>query len=206
MTRTTRRGRPPGTDSRRLEAVALELFAIHGFERTTVEQIAAAAGVSRRTFFRYYDSKTAVLWYGFEREVEAVRLALTRTPADVPVLTAIRLAVLEVNRARTEDVAELRRRIRLLATAPEPAADAERRYHAWERAIHEFAAHRTGAPADSLVPVTIGRVVLAACRAAYDHWATHEGGSLIDHLDTALRALETGFAGQEHLAPPDPPF
>jgi AcrR family transcriptional regulator len=56
-----RRGRPPGTNARALELIAVELFTANGFEKTTVEQIAAKAGVSRRTFFRYFDSKSAVL-------------------------------------------------------------------------------------------------------------------------------------------------
>lgn len=38
-------------------AVAVDRFIAHGYEATTVEEIAAAAGVSRRTFFRHYSSK-----------------------------------------------------------------------------------------------------------------------------------------------------
>ena len=58
----SRRGRPPGTSRRELELIALRLFTGQGFDNTTIEQIAAEAGVSRRTFFRYFGSKASVLW------------------------------------------------------------------------------------------------------------------------------------------------
>lgn len=74
----TRSGRPRGTSRRELELVALRLFTTQGFEETTVEQIAAVAGVSRRTFFRYFDSKAAVLWHRFDTEVGAIRAQLDR--------------------------------------------------------------------------------------------------------------------------------
>jgi len=48
-----RAGRPAVTSRAELEQVALGLFAEAGFEATTVDDIAAAAGVARRTFFRY---------------------------------------------------------------------------------------------------------------------------------------------------------
>src|SRR5437660_7051579 len=50
-------GRPPATTRGDIEAVAFALFARNGFEETTVEEIAAAAGIGRRTFFRYFGSK-----------------------------------------------------------------------------------------------------------------------------------------------------
>src|SRR5262252_2366436 len=65
----TRRGRPPGTSRRALELIALRLFTEQGFEATTIEQIAAEAGVSPRTFFRYFSSKSSVLWAEFDHEV-----------------------------------------------------------------------------------------------------------------------------------------
>ena len=73
---SSRRGRPPGTSRRELELIALRLFTDQGFDSTTIEQIAAEAGVSRRTFFRYFSSKANVLWSEFDHEVDVIRVAL----------------------------------------------------------------------------------------------------------------------------------
>ena len=70
-----RRGRPPGTSRRELELIALRLFTQQGFDNTTIEQIAAEAGVSKRTFFRYFSSKSSVLWSEFDHEVDVIRAA-----------------------------------------------------------------------------------------------------------------------------------
>ena len=75
-----RRGRPPGTSQRALELIALRLFTEYGFDATTIEQIATEAGVSERTFFRYFGSKASVLWSEFDTDVGAIRGALARTP------------------------------------------------------------------------------------------------------------------------------
>ena len=81
-----RRGRPPGTSARELELVALRLFGERGFEQTTVDDIAAGAGVSRRTFFRYFDSKAEVLWSEFDTEVSTIRTLLNDVPGDLSVV------------------------------------------------------------------------------------------------------------------------
>src|SRR5580700_6889678 len=89
----SRRGRPPGTSARELELISLRLFSTAGFEETTVERIAAAAGVSRRTFFRYFDSKADVLWSAFDGEVRALRAAFAAVPPAAPPMAAIRKVV-----------------------------------------------------------------------------------------------------------------
>jgi TetR/AcrR family transcriptional regulator, regulator of mycofactocin system len=189
----SRRGRPPGTSARELELISLRLFTRDGFEDTTVERIAAEAGVSRRTFFRYFDSKADVLWHAFDGEVRALREAFAAVPRQVSMMTAIRQVVVGVNRYQAEDVPELRARMSLISSVPALQASAAQHYDAWERAVSEFAGVRLGQPPDSLYPLAIGRATLAVCRAAYDRWIERADTDLTSYLDEALEALAAGF-------------
>jgi TetR/AcrR family transcriptional regulator, regulator of mycofactocin system len=189
-----RRGRPRSTSPRELQLIALRLFTERGFENTTIEQIATEAGVSERTFFRYFASKASVLWTEFEAEVDTIQAALGSVPDNVPMMDAIRHAVVSANHYRAEDVPQMRMRMNLFATVPALSASAAEHYEAWERAISEFAGARLGQPADSLYPLAVGRATLAACRAAYDRWSARADADLTVYLDAALAALASGFA------------
>ena len=189
-----RRGRPRSTSRRELRLIALRLFASRGFDNTTIEQIAAEAGVSERTFFRYFTTKASVLWTEFETEVEMIRSALAAVPDDMPLMDAVRGAVVTANHYQADDVPEMRMRMHLIATVPALSFSAAGHYEAWERAISEFAGRRLGQPADSLYPLTVGRTTLAACRAAYDRWSVRADADLTTYLDAALAALASGFA------------
>ena len=188
-----RRGRPPSTSRRELRLIALRLFAERGFESTTIEQISAEAGVSERTFFRYFTTKASVLWAEFETEVETIRATLASVADNVPMMDAIRDAVGAANHYQADDVPEMRLRMHLIATEPALSFSAAEHYEAWERAISEFAGHRLGQPPDSMYPLTIGRSVLAACRAAYDRWSARADDDLTAYLNAALSALAAGF-------------
>lgn len=203
-TQTPRRGRPRGTSGAALEAIALRLYAEHGFDGTTVDMIAAQAGTSRRTFFRYFDSKTAVLWREFDREVSQIRETLATMPEDIPVMDAVRRAVVAVNHYRADDVDDLRARMGLIGSTPELAASATLHYDAWERAVSDYVARRRGLPEDSLYPLAVGRATLATCRAAYDRWAARADADLTVYLDAALRALSSGFVDDVIVAEPRP--
>src|SRR5690242_4484540 len=73
----------------RLTKAAIELFAEQGYDATTVAEIAARAGLTKRTFFRYFTDKREVLFSGSE-ELERIWLeALTATPTDTSPLAAV---------------------------------------------------------------------------------------------------------------------
>jgi mycofactocin system transcriptional regulator len=189
-----RRGRPRGTSPRELEVIALRLFSTQGFDDTTVEQIADAAGVSSRTFFRYFDSKATVLWYAFDEEVAALHSAFDAIGPQTELMDAIRQAVVSVNRYTAADVPELRTRMQLVSSVPALQASAAPHYDAWERVVISYAARRLGQPAQSLLPLAIGRATLAVCRAAYELWLTRADADLVVYLDEAIAAMSRGFA------------
>jgi AcrR family transcriptional regulator len=75
-----------------LRQAALELFAAQGFDTTTTEEIAERAGVSVRTFFRYFPNKELVLFLGRYDAIQAFAHALTSQPASSSDLDAMRAA------------------------------------------------------------------------------------------------------------------
>lgn len=188
-------GRPRVTSRAALERLAFELFARQGFEATTVDDIAAAAGIGRRTFFRYFSSKNDLVWGDFEGQLRRLLTLLEETGPDVPVMDAIRRAVVEFNRFDPRQVPWHRQRMELILGVPTLQADATLRYASWRAVITEFVAGRTGLPPSAMVPRLAGNVVLAAAVSAYEHWLSGEGGAeLSELLDEAIRQVGAGLA------------
>jgi AcrR family transcriptional regulator len=82
---------------------ARELFCANGFEATTIDQIAEAVEVSPRTFFRYFASKEDVALALADEQITAVLEAFAAQPADLPVLTAMQAAAVDVIRTYETD-------------------------------------------------------------------------------------------------------
>jgi hypothetical protein len=119
-------------------------------------------------------------------------------------MDAVRRVVVSVNRYRAEDVPELRARMNLIGSIPALQASAAPHYDAWERAVCDFVARRTGLPPDSLYPLAVGRATLAVARAAFDRWAARADADLTVYLDAALTALGAGFGEEVMRAEPAP--
>lgn len=72
---------------------AIDLFSVNGFDETTVEEVARAAGVSRRSFFRYFASKDDLLAENVVHYGEALTAAITACPATATSLEIVRETV-----------------------------------------------------------------------------------------------------------------
>jgi mycofactocin system transcriptional regulator len=187
-------GRRRATSRAELEQVAFALFAAHGFDATTVDEIAAAAGIGRRTFFRYFPSKNDVPWGAFEDELERMRVRLKACPPEIPLMDAIRLALIDFNRVAPVQVPLHRRRMELILRVPALLAHSTLRFTAWRAVIAEFAAERTGRRPDDLAPQAIAHAVLGVSVAAYEHWLDDPASDLGTLLDNAMRELGTAFS------------
>jgi TetR/AcrR family transcriptional regulator, regulator of mycofactocin system len=188
-----RAGRRPVTSRAELERAAFDLFDRQGFERTTIDDIALAAGIGRRTFFRYFPSKNDVPWGDFEAELDRMRVRLKDSPARMPLMDAIRVAVVDFNRIAPGQVPLHRRRMELILRTPALQAHSTLRYAAWREVIAEFAGERLNQPPNALAPRTIGYVALGVAVAAYEQWLESEGSELSDLLDRAMRELAAAF-------------
>jgi mycofactocin system transcriptional regulator len=186
-------GRRRATSRAELEQVAFALFAARGFDATTVDEIAAAAGIGRRTFFRYFPSKNDIPWGAFEDELERMRVRLKACPPEVPLADAIRVALIDFNRVAPAQVPLHRRRMELILRVPTLLAHSTLRFAAWRAVVAEFAAERTGRRADDLAPQAIAQAVLGVAIAAYEHWLDDPGSDLPALLDDAMRQLTGAF-------------
>jgi mycofactocin system transcriptional regulator len=189
-----RQGRPPVTSEAELSHLALELIAEQGFEATTIDDIAAAAGIGRRTFFRYFSSKNDLPWGDFQTELDGMRQMLAETSDDVPLMEAIRLSVIEFNSFPASEIPYHRRRMELILRVPSLIAHSTLRYASWRQVVAEFVARRLGVPENSMQPQAIAWAVLGIAISAYELWLADEDADLSELLDSSLRMLSRGFA------------
>lgn len=182
------------TSRAELEQVAFELFERHGFESTTVDEIAVAAGIGRRTFFRYFRSKNDVPWGDFDGELARMRQRLGEVPAGEPLMGSIRQAVVDFNRVAPEQLPAHRKRMELILRVPALQAHSTLRYADWRQVIADFVAERTGSAADALLPQAVAYAMLGVAVAAYEQWLSSADDDLCELLDAATRTLSTAFA------------
>ena len=176
-----------------VEAVALRLFDERGFGEVTVEEIAIEAGISARTFYRYFPSKEDLLQVQIDRRSVALADALAARPSDEPPLVALRVALAEV--VAREDQDRIRRWTNVIVATPSVLRGVyggiQMKGH---RVMAEFFALRLGLPADGLVPTVLAAAAGGAVQAAQTRWFFH-GGDLVDTVSQGLRVLEVGAGG-----------
>jgi AcrR family transcriptional regulator len=172
---------------------AWELFAAEGYEATTVAAIARAAGVSRRTFFRYFSSKEDVVVGTTDALAEDLLAAFARRPRSEAPLVAIRAALRPVVESRLADAGEARAIIRLLRESRTLRRAMLERHSRMEERLAALLAERMGTDArEDPTPALLAFVARALVDTAFNVWfdqRPRDVGAMIDDLFERLRAV-----------------
>jgi AcrR family transcriptional regulator len=197
MSGQARTGRPPLTERRkaatRLEVAreAVRLFTSKGVAATTVEEIAAAAGISVRTLWRYFPSKEACVWPLLANGIQHLASSLRALPQGQSIAEAFD------GRADPDAMADLPAMVALVRLArTEPALRGVwlRAHDDAEAVLITALAERAGLPEEDLRVRVRAAMINSALRTAVEHYALGEDpADLAEAARTALRIAASGL-------------
>lgn len=180
--------------TRRLLAdVALDLFETRGFDRTTVDDIAAAADVSPRTFFRYFAAKDEAVFDRAADVEDQFRALLASRPSDEPLLVSLREIGTALIGGELVEEDRVRRVLALVRTQPALRSRYDGLMAIIEADLTAWAADRLGVPPSDLRPRLIAAAVLAARRVAMDIWLESPDEDLAHQVARAIDLLAAGL-------------
>jgi AcrR family transcriptional regulator len=176
-----------------VSAVAFRLFAEQGFDKTTVEQIAAEAGLSRTTFFRYFGTKEDVVLDNLDELGRKVAAALTGRPAKERPWVSLRRAFDVITQLAADASGETLSLMRMLSENCSLKTRHWEKQQDWQSLLAPEVSRRLGADPDAAGDLRARALVasaLACLDAATDTWAACDAAiPLPVLLDRAMGAL-----------------
>ncbi|MCC9178750.1 TetR/AcrR family transcriptional regulator [Arthrobacter sp. zg-Y750] len=173
---------------------AMRLFLEQGFEQTTIDQIATTAGISRRSFFRYFGTKEDVVLGGLAHQGELMREALESVPLTVGPWDALRQALHEVDALAVEPGVTLKIAKMMYGTPSLRARSIEKHLH-WQALLVPNIRRRLGLADDDATdpaPAAIVASAITCLDVAGELWVhgggTEDLGALYDRAVAAVRS------------------
>jgi len=181
----------------RLEQAALELFDERGYARTTVEDIAARAGLTERTFFRYFTDKREVLFSGAGALEALIVETIGAAPASVPPLTAVTRAI-EALAPWFESRRAYARKRRAVIAAYAELGERELIKLSTLAAAIAGTLRKRGLPAPTAA--LVAETGIALFKNVFERWVDDaRGHSFAVHVGAAVAALQEATAGMAPL-------
>jgi AcrR family transcriptional regulator len=167
---------------------ATDLFADRGFDETTVDDIAQAAGVSRRSFFRYFSSKSDLMAYGMISYGAELSEAIDACPKSYSLFEVLAETVLKVAR---RSAAQPRTRKIMAIVGKYPAARAAElsRFHEVQDRVAEAFARRGGAARDGLNSSLLAGMTLQVLGVTFRAWFNEPESDIATSAQQALATL-----------------
>ena len=193
MSPQSRVGRRRSTTPEHITDVALELFTARGFAEVSVDDVAHAAGIARRTLFRYYASKNAILWGDFDAHLAHLRELLDNVEPRVAMGKALRAALLAFNTFDECETVRHRQRMRVILETAELQAYSMTMYAGWREVMAGFAAARLDVKTTDPLPRTVAWTMLGVALSAYEQWLSDESVTLLQALGNAFDVVGAGL-------------
>jgi AcrR family transcriptional regulator len=182
---------------------AFNVFAERGFDNVTATEVAAAAGISRATFFRYFESKEDAVFVAQEALGTQIAAGLRERPAGEDAWTALRHALDAVITYYRASPSHALARLRLIRGTPKLRSHQLDRMAEWKESLNAALAERLGLEESDVKVEALVAAALGALNAASVRWAESDGSDdLIELIDTAFAALAEPFPA---LGPPTRP-
>ncbi len=175
----------------RITQEALTLFVARGFEATTLDAIADAAGISRRTFFHYFESKEDLAFAWLDGSTASIVAAVGREDKALPMLTIAANAILSVTAPYGR--AEAWALAKLVQETPALRDRSQMKYEKLERALAVALAARKGLKPDDLKARLVAMTAAGAMRVATQRW--YESGGKEDMAAFSRRIVKALGAG-----------
>jgi len=189
----------------RLTEAALALFEEHGFDGVTVDEIAAAATVSARTFYRYFGSKEGVLFDQQDELLAVLHATIVTERPDEPPIAAVRAAIVTLTQHTAHLVTTQRRQAAIyLATPSLGAYERTVIRPRWEETLVGAIAERLSVdPAVDPRPRLLAGAAIAVMDSVMIAWITRDGDADLAELVEAHFQLlgELVVASDHHLVP-----
>jgi AcrR family transcriptional regulator len=183
-------GRPAAIDAQDLARVAIGLFAERGYDAVSMADIAEAAGVGRRSLFRYYPTKADLVWAGADVVGAELERLLGEGPGDLPLGEAYADAFVGALGPRFLDVGMTRVRLRIIDAHPDLHSRSSPRITAASPALAAFVGRGLPELAGTLEAAAVAEALAAASHVALRWWATRSDDERPDaSIRRAVRAL-----------------
>jgi AcrR family transcriptional regulator len=174
--------------------VAFNVFAERGFDAVTATEVAEAAGISRASFFRYFESKEDAVFVAQEELGAKIAGRLRERPAGEDAWSALRQSLDPIIAVYRESPTQSLARLRLTRSTTKLRAHQLERFDQWKQLIGAALAERLGVEEVDLRIEALVAAALAAMGSASSRWAASDGADdLIELIDDAFGAIAGPF-------------
>ncbi|MCZ7531169.1 MAG: TetR family transcriptional regulator [Acidimicrobiia bacterium] len=177
-----------------IEDAAIDLFEDHGFDRTTIDQIAAAADIAPRTFFSYFPTKEDVVLADYSTRLERIIDELRERSESEPPWDALQASFLVVAADYEAARDDLVRRFTIMAANGTVYARSLQLQAGWEDALAEVLRQRANQKTEDLESRLLASTALACMRSSLRHWLlTGHNAALPALIQTCFGQLADGL-------------